>query len=187
MMIPSQNKCFKLLKKYNFPDEKLKHVRLVSSVAKFLGIGLKKRKPKLKINVSLLVAAGLLHDIDKNIPKLPGEKHPMSGVRVLREEGCDEVGDVVLKHDIEAFLDPERKPVAWEEKILALADKMVKDEIITVDERYRLWYEEDYPGQKKILDATYPYLKNLEKEIFSIIKMRPEDIRDKIQNPSTKF
>lgn len=179
-MIPSQNRCFELLKKYNFPDEKLRHVRLVSDVAKFLGVKIKKKKPKLKINVSLLVAAGLLHDIDKNITGLSGERHPVIGARILREEGYGEVADVVLKHDIEAFLDPDRKPVAWEEKVLALADKMVKDEIITVDERYRLWREEKIPEQDAILDATYPYLKNLEKEVFTIIKMRPEEVGEKL-------
>lgn len=176
-MIPSQNKCLELLKKYNFPDEKLRHVKLVSDVAKFLGVKLKKKKPKIKINVSLLVAAGLLHDIDKNIP---GKKHPLEGARVLREEGYGEVADVILKHDIEAFLDPERKPKTWEEKILALSDKMVKDEIITVDERYRLWREERIPEQNAILDATYPYFKNLEKEIFEIIKIRPEEVKNKL-------
>lgn len=179
-MIPSQNRCFELLKKYNFPASKLCHVTLVSDVAKFLGVKLKKKKPKLKINVSLLVAAGLLHDIDKNIPRLFGERHPVSGARILKEEGYDEVADVVLKHDIEAFLDPERHPKTWEEKVLALADKMVKDEIITVDARYKLWYDENFPGQKEILDATYPYLKNLEKEVFTIIKMRPEEVKGKI-------
>ena len=133
------------------------------------------------MNVSLLVAAGLLHDIDKNVKKLPGERHPVTGARVLREEGYGEVGDVVLKHDIEAFLDPDRKPVTWEEKVLALADKMVKDEIITVDERYRLWREEKIPEQDAILEATYLYLKSLEKEVFTIIKIRPEEVGEKLK------
>lgn len=180
-MIPSQNKCFELLKKYNFPEEKMRHVRLVSDVAKFLGVKIKKKKPKLKVNVSLLVAAGLLHDIDKNIPKNPGEKHPVTGARVLKEEGYGEVGEVVLKHDLNAFLDPDRTPKTWEEKVLALADKMVKNEIITVDERYKLWREENIPDQNAILDATYPYLKNLEKEVFGIIKIRPEEVGEKIR------
>lgn len=179
-MIPSQAKCFELLKKYNFPESKIRHVTLVSNVAKFLGVKLKKKKPKIKINVSLLVAAGLLHDIDKNITKNFGEKHPMTGVRVLTEEGYGEIADVIAKHDLDAFLDPNRKPETWEEKLLALADKMVKNEIITVDERYKLWREENIPEQNAILDATYPYLKNLEREVFTIIKMRPEEVGEKL-------
>jgi len=180
MAVPSQNKCFELLKKYNFPEEKLRHVKLVSDVAKFLGVKIKKKKPDLKINVSLLVAAGLLHDIDKNIPRLTGERHPFTGVRILKEEGYFEVAEVVSKHSLEVFLEGENSPKTWEEKILVLSDKMVKNEIITVDERYRLWREENIPEQNAVLDATYPYLKNLEKEIFDIIKMRPEDVKGEV-------
>ena len=181
-MSPSQNKCFELLKKYDFPDKKLRHVTLVSEVAKFLGVEIKKKRPDLKINVSLLVAAGLLHDIDKNIPGREGESHPFTGVRVLKEEGYGEVAEVVSKHSLEAFLNPENLPKVWEEKILALSDKMVKNEIITVDERYRLWREENIPEQNAVLDATYPLLKNLEQEVFGIIEMNPEDVGRKFKN-----
>ena len=176
-MIPNNNQVKALWDKYELPEKKRVHCVLVARVAKFLCDKLKTQNPKFKIDEHLLFVSALLHDIDKNIPKLPGEQHPDAAVRVLREEGMEEVAALVNTHPLHTILDPVLVPKTWEEKLLYLADKMVKYEIITVDKRFALWRAEPLSASvRAILDATYPKVKELEKEVFGIIGVAPEEV-----------
>lgn len=176
-MIPTEIQAKALWDKYALPEKKRLHVALVSRVAIFLATECEKNIPMLHIDVSLLRASALLHDLDKAIPKLPGEQHPDAVVRILRQEDMKEVAEIVKTHSLHSILDPNIQPKTWEEKLLYLADKMVKLEIITVDERFTLWRDEQLPQDALVvLDACYPEVKKLEKEIMDIIGMSPEDI-----------
>lgn len=177
-MIPSASRAKDLWEKYQFPPEKRRHAELVSRVAGFIAEKLKKKDETLPINEELLRAGALLHDIDKNAPKLAGERHPETAVRILKEEGMAEVARLVATHPLHAILDPAIAPRTWEEKILFLSDKMVKHEIITVDERVALWKKEDLPQEAyDLLERTYPKVKELEQEIFSLVGVEPEDVK----------
>lgn len=168
-MIPSEEQCRKLWEKYQLPEGKRRHVILVAKTAEFLATKSQSSNVKCQINFALLKAAALLHDIDKNIPKLPGERHPDAGVRILNEEGMWEVAHLVKTHPLHAIVDPLISPKTLEEKILFLADKMVKHEVIGVDARFRLWNDEYLPAaEQEILDAAYPKVKELEKEMKSL-------------------
>ncbi|MBI5620859.1 HD domain-containing protein [Candidatus Gottesmanbacteria bacterium] len=168
-MIPTEEQVKKLWDTYNLPERKRRHVALVAKVAEFLATQCQMLNDKCKINTELLLAGALLHDIDKNIPKLPGERHPEGAVRILTEEGMGEVAALVKTHPLHAILDPAIAPKTWEEKLLFLADKMVKQEVIGVDARFRLWNDEHLPkDQQTILDAAYPKVKELEKEMFDL-------------------
>jgi len=176
-MIPIEKQARTLWLKYNLPLAKQKHSRLVAVVAIFLARRLKKFRPEFKINQRSLKAAAILHDIDKNAAKLPGEHHPDASVRILREEGMEEIADLARSHTLEAILDPTFAPKSWEGKLLFLADKMVKQEIITVDQRFLMWNEERLPSdQQAILIASYPRVKALEREIFDMIHLQPEEV-----------
>ena len=176
-MIPTEEQCQKLWDKYQLPENKRVHVGLVAKVAKFLARKCQMLNPpagragaKCKINTELLMAGALLHDIDKNAPKFPGEKHPDAAVRILREEGMGEAADLVKTHPLHAILDPAIAPKTIEEKLLFLADKMVKYEVIGVTARFALWNDEHLPDtQQVILDAAYPKVKKLEKEALDLI------------------
>jgi predicted hydrolase (HD superfamily) len=174
-MIPSEEQVKLLWQKYHLPREKQIHVNLVAKVAIFLAEQLKTKNHELRTDI--VVAAALLHDLDKNIPKLPGEMHPDTCVRVLKEEGMEEVAELVKTHPLHTIVDPLLAPKTREEKVLFLADKMVKYEVITVDKRFRLWNDEHLPVEEQaILDASYPKVKQLEREIFSIIDINPSDV-----------
>lgn len=159
-------------------------MELVARVAGFIANKLDQLGKFDKLDKPLLIAAALLHDIDKNVPRLPGERHPDTAVRILRQEGMEEVAELVKTHPLHAILPGSglkkgRTPLTtWEEKILFLADKMVKFDYVGVDERFRLWNEEHLPAdEQKILDATYPKVKALEQEIFSLCKIGLDDIK----------
>ncbi len=169
-MIPTEDQAKKLWDKYGLPEGKRRHVELVAKVAQIFTRKCQMLNAKCQINEKLLVAAALLHDIDKNAPKLPGEKHPDAAVRILREEGMGEVADLVRTHALHAILNPAIAPKTIEEKLLYLADKMVKLEVIGVDARFALWNDEHLPeDQQAILDVAYPKVKALEKEVFDLI------------------
>lgn len=176
-MVPSVKQAKELWDKYNLPVYKRVHVDVVAKVALFLAEKLEGRDIQLKLNKPLLHVSALLHDIDKAIPKLPGEQHPDTGVRILREEGMEEVAAVIKTHPVHSILDSAIRPKTIEEKLLFLADKMVKMEAITVDKRFALWKAERLPEDaRNMLDAAYPRVKELEREIFGKIAVNPEDI-----------
>lgn len=176
-MIPTEEQAKAVWEKYALPEKKRIHVSLVRDVALFLAHRLAVHHEPITINQPLLSAAALLHDIDKAISKLPGEVHPDTAVRVLREERMEEVAAIVKTHSLHAILDPAICPTTWEERLLYLADKMVKFEVITVDKRFALWRAEDLPDDARLLlDQTYPRVKAWEKEIFSLIGIAPAEV-----------
>ena len=176
-MIPNNNQVKALWDKYDLPEKKRIHCELVARVAVWMARQLKLKTVNLKINEDLLRAAALLHDIDKNILKLPGEGHPDAGVRVLQKEGMEEIADLVRTHPLHAILSPAISPKTWEEKLLFLADKMVKYDVITVDKRFALWREESLPADAAaVLEAAHPKVKELEKEICDIVGVHPLEV-----------
>lgn len=177
-MIPTEEQAKKLWDKYHLPDKKRLHVMLVARVAMFLASQWEKKFGEGEINKPLLLAAALLHDIDKAIPPKQGEQHPDTAVRVLQEEGMNEIAEIVRRHPLHAILDPSIVPTTIEEKLLYLADKMVKFEIIDVDQRFALWRDEHLPIDAQVmLEKIYPKVKMLEKEIFDAIGLKPTDVQ----------
>lgn len=169
-MIPTEKQCKALWEKYHLPQAKRVHVLCVARVALWLAKQCKVKSEKCKVNDKLLLAGALLHDIDKAVEKLPGEQHPDTAVRLLREEGMEEVSSLVKTHSLHAILDPALSPKTWEEKLLYLADKMCKHEVVGVDGRFALWRAENLPEEAvKTMNACYPRVKELEKEIFDVI------------------
>ena len=176
-MIPSEQQAKQLWETYHVPEYKRKHMALVANVAKFFATQCTMQNVHCDINEELLTAAALLHDIDKNIPRRPGERHPDTAVRVLHDEGMDEVSELIATHPVHAIRDPRIAPKTWEEKLLYLADKMVKHEIISVDERFALWRKENLSDvDRDMLEKSYPKVKALEAEIFRLAGISPGDI-----------
>lgn len=177
-MIPTIQQAKTLWETYHLPEKKRIHVQFVSDVSVFLAKRLMEHDASIVIHIPLLMAASLLHDIDKAVEKLPHEKHPESAVRLLKQEHMEEVAEVVQYHSVHFIANPQTSPKTWEEQCLFLADKMVKYEVITVDERFLLWLsEDDLPEiEKQMLRNVYPLVKTLEQKIFSKIGIQPQDV-----------
>lgn len=181
-MIPTRKQCLALFDRYGLPSQKRIHVEAVARLALFLA---KKLQDKgLNIDLSLVEAAALLHDVDKNAPKRAGERHPDTAVRLLNELGLTEVAAVVRKHSLHAILDPELMPQTWEEKLVYLSDKMTKYEVIGVDHRFRLWYAERLPPEAVAqLNTSFPKVKALETEIYKAAGITFADIHKERSGP----
>lgn len=167
-MIPTRAQAVSLWRKYHLPPYKRHHCTVVAALACTLARALMEHG--IPVNERLVEAAALLHDIDKAIQRLPGEHHPDTGVRILREEGFAEIADVVRTHPLHAILDQNISPKTWEERLLFLSDKMVKHNVVGVDARFALWRGEHLPPEAvRILDEAYPEVKKMEREVASLL------------------
>lgn len=184
-MIPTQAVAKVLWDTYHLPDAKREHCALVARVAQVFAHALAAKG--IPVNAELVAAAALLHDIDKSVLKLPGERHPDGAVRILTDEGMGEVAALVRTHPLHAISDPALAPVSWEQKILYLADKMVKQEVVGVDGRFALWRAESLPPHAIAqLDASYPKVKALEKEIADILGLTPQGMTKHVSDAILK-
>lgn len=175
-MIPDETDVTTVWNAYHLPAQKRIHCQLVCDVSRVIGSAL--RKKGIHSHTGLVEASALLHDIDKSVQKLPGERHPDAAVRLLQKEGMEEVASVVRTHPLHAILDPAIKPKTIEQKIVYLSDKMVKYAFIGVDERFRLWRGEEMGKEERdILEAAYPKVKELEKELLEKAGLTDQDIR----------
>ena len=172
-MIPDEKTVKGLWDRYHLPPYKRIHCETVGKVALMIA----KMTRGEKVNEHLLVASALLHDIDKNIEKLAGEQHPDTGVRVLKQEGMDEVAEVIRTHPLHMICDSNQAFWTIEQKILFLADKMTKQNIIGLEKRFGLWRsEDDDDASHRILDASYPKVVALRDEILQLAGITEEEL-----------
>ena len=176
-MIPTTEECMKLLEKYKLPDNILAHVTKVRDVAVRLAKELNNKGEH--INIDLLNAAALLHDIDKM--QTLGDKFPQHGYvsqKILLKEGFSkDFAHLVLLHKAEHLVD--MKYNHWEEKLLAYADsRVLHDKVVPFKKRYE-YAVNKYPHLRspKFQEAKQKVLK-LEEFIFSKLDISPDDLND---------
>ncbi len=126
--IPSDEECEEILTGiFGVPGRVISHSRAVARVARFIASELNGRGHSL--DMDLLNAAALLHDIARNEPD-----HAAAGGRIVRVMGFPDVAAVIESHmDIEVY--PEN-PIGPAE-VLYLADKMTsEDRVVYLEERF---------------------------------------------------
>jgi molybdenum cofactor cytidylyltransferase len=127
--IPSVRECKVLLtRKFCRDRQLLEHAKTVTRVALCLAKALNRIGHPL--DLGLICAAGLLHDIAKG-----GPDHAVAGSRLLSQIGYAPVADVVRSH---MDIDLESGKPLDARQILYLADKLVEaDRIVTLEHRFR--------------------------------------------------
>ena len=166
---------------YKVPDRKRIHMALVADTAHFLADEYSRATGE-PIRTADVITAALLHDVDAGMTPKPGERHPDAEVRVLVEAGLPTIAGIVRTHPVHAILDERMCPKTLEEKLLFLADKSVKFDIISVDERFALWYAENLPQEAVVmLKKAYPLVKALEKKLLSQISCTPTAIAKRVE------
>ncbi len=127
--IPTDEECIEILNSICKVDpERQRHCIKVSEIAVLLGHNL--QLSGCKLNLGLIKAAAMLHDIAKGKPE-----HDVTGGKILREMGFDKVGEIVSVHSDLAGGD---LTLPLEAKVVYLADKLVQGEnLVTIQERYQ--------------------------------------------------
>lgn len=125
--IPTYNECLSILFKYKVSDKVLSHGRAVAAVGRRLAELL--NDTGLNLNIEMVVAGGLLHDLAKSKPN-----HSKRGARVARVMGFDSIEPIIAAHmDLELAAEC----VIDETAVVFLADKLVQgDKVVPLAERF---------------------------------------------------
>ncbi len=174
---PGEEVCLALLRKYSTPDHIVRHCQKVWEVGQFLGKSL--IRENYQLDMSLLKASCLLHDIGKFTCIVSGKKHhDIVGQEILIKEGLPDVGTIVAQHVV--LGPPKDRPVA-EEHIVFYADKRVMhDQIVSLESRF-IYLNETYGKTPEALDCL-SFMKqetiDIERAIFEILDFSPEEISE---------
>jgi CTP:molybdopterin cytidylyltransferase MocA len=126
--IPTDEECNEILKTIcHVTPDRIRHDYKVAeaafSIAGALNIAGK------KVDIELVRAAAILHDIAKGQPK-----HDIAGGEILRWLGFEKVGDIVAVHSDLAGGDT---GLPLESKVVYIADKLIAGEkLVSLEERY---------------------------------------------------
>ena len=138
--IPSKHEALALLKIHQQDNPQvLEHATTVASVAVAVGIALKQAGNN--VNVQLIEAAGILHDIAKG-----QSDHAQRGAGLVSAIGFPAEADVVGKH-MDLAVDPEGR--IREQEVVYLADKMVRGASTVSLEKRLQWKKEQFAGDSE--------------------------------------
>ncbi|HJO01847.1 MAG: HDIG domain-containing protein [Candidatus Woesearchaeota archaeon] len=155
--IPTKKESLDILNKNKTPSNVIEHCKTVCKVAEEIADKLIAKG--ININKTLVVAAALLHDIERE-----KDNHIIAGAKLLKSMGFPEVAEVMGKHSLHEIEKEKNKQLRIEEKIMFYADKRVKEnKIVSLKER--------------IEDLEKRYNKNFSKEFEFAEKIEEELIR----------
>jgi uncharacterized protein len=175
MLVPSRTECMELLLRYDTPLHIRRHSLLVAEVALFLADRLNRRNGS-RLDLRLIEAAALLHDIGKMSGLQTGEDHAELGAKMLEGIVAPPVARIVGEH-ISLDSSQVAGPVT-ESLIVNYSDKRVKhDRIVSVEERYEDLIERyaKAPRQVQLLRQKLDLYSTLERTIFSHLPIAPQD------------
>ncbi len=157
------------------PEHIRRHSHRVAAVALYLGRLLNENGCRLDLR--LVEAGALLHDVGKSQALATGERHEMLGAEIVGRWGYRPLVPIVRDH---VHLDPAtvRGPIT-ESVLVNYADKRVKhDEIVSLAERFRDLVERYGRTPKHIewLEEKYRLFDRLEKKIFGHLGIHPQEV-----------
>ena len=156
-------------------DHIIDHSIMVSNVALFLSLKLKKYSPDL--DSRLTTSAALLHDITKTRSFDTKESHSETGGLMLIKLGYPEVGDIIRQHVI---LDSYKNdsPVS-EQEIVNYSDKRIlHDKVVPLNKRLE-YIKLRYGTKKEFKDRIQTMWTNtlkLENKIFCQLDITPRQL-----------
>ncbi|HSB07725.1 MAG TPA: HDIG domain-containing protein [Thermodesulfobacteriota bacterium] len=175
-MIPDREECLRLMERHGMLENIIAHSLQVTKVALFLSMELNQKGQT--IDLRLVEAGSLLHDIAKTVCIKTKEDHTQAGCRLLKEIGYERVGEIVAQH---VWLKKEGDfAFVSEEEVVNYADKRVRhDQIVTLEERFLDLKNRYGRDQKSIdyLDRLEKIIYGIENKIFFILKIRPDDLQ----------
>lgn len=125
--LPTEQECLFLQSRYETAPEIKKHCRLVADTALGLGQALHRRGHSL--NLELVFAAGMLHDLVRHLPE-----HAATGARILSGFGFHRVAEIVRTH-VDLEVGPRDR--ITEAELVYLADKLVRgQERVSLETRF---------------------------------------------------
>jgi len=176
---PSRKSCVKLMSEYGMPQNVIDHSFKVKDVGVFLAKNLNKKGTKIDIKV--VEASALLHDIAKVYCKNSPLDHAEVGADILRTMGYDRIADVIEQH-IALWA---KYKYLNEEEVVNYADKRVMhDKITSLSKRFEDVKQRYASNSLDILERinfTEKESYRLEKRIFKHLDFLPEDLETLVE------
>lgn len=175
-MIPTPKECLQILKDHQVPEHIIRHSQIVYQIALYLGRELNKNGEEL--NLALIAAGALLHDI----AKIGEDDHSRAGAELLIRLGYSEIAEIVRQHVI---LDHPQLEKIDEAAIVHYGDKRVKHTtIVSLAERFAdlRWRYGKTPESLACLNRLQETTAGIEKRIFQKIGKDPQSISLFMQN-----
>jgi uncharacterized protein len=172
-MIPTREECLYLMAQCRMLSHIKEHSFTVARVALFLSEELNKKGQR--IDLKLVEAASLLHDIAKTECLVSKKDHAETGFQLLAAKGYERVGGVVAHHvRLPRGGDPSR---VTETEVVNYADKRVRhDQIVSVEERFADLITRYGTNEKAVefLQEMREKTSEIERKIFSILVLDPK-------------
>lgn len=179
--IPSLDECRRIMDHHGMMPNIRRHSFVVARVAVITGQALNEKEGRL--NIPLIVAGALLHDIAKTRSLREGGNHVEMGRKMVLEMGYPEVAWIVGSH---VDSGPEIADSIDEAAVVNYSDKRVQhDRVVPLKERLKdlvVRYGKA-PEKGARLKEMAKNIERLEREIFSRISLSPEDLEFMIQDP----
>lgn len=158
--IPTREECLELMSRYGMLENIVEHSLKVAEVALLISSALNRKGQHL--NLRLVEAASLLHDITKTACLQTKEDHTETGSRLLKEIGYERVAEVVAQH---VWIEKEGDPCrVSEEEVVNYADKRVRHgEVVSLGERFK-----DLKKRYGTSEQAFAYLEEMENRIVEI-------------------
>ncbi len=172
----TREECFELMDRHGMLGHIMDHSLAVTKVALFLSRELNKRGQTL--DLGLVEAGSLLHDLAKTACLKTKEDHAEAGFQLLVGLGYQRIGEVVAQHIVVWRIEDSSR--VTEEEVVNYADKRVRhDRIVSLEDRFvdlRQRYgkkgNDDLEAWKGLERMTF----EIESKIFSILGMDPADL-----------
>lgn len=174
----SRGECLTLMAAHGMLPHIRQHSFLVMEVACFLGTVL--REAGFELNLPLIEAGALLHDLGKTPCLGNSGNHARWGAAVLSGYGYPEVAQIVKEHVRLEPIPADARPFR-EAEVVNYADKRVlHTRVVTLKERF-LDLKERYgrtPEALQRLNAMEIHTQALEEKIFAPLSLTPHDLLD---------
>ena len=173
---PSAATCRRLLASHAVPDHIRRHSGQVARVARGIAEALRQRGEP--VDVGLVEAAALLHDIAK-APCLESRlDHAAEGGRVLRELGLDAVAAIVERHVHLGDWDP-RGPVTGAELVNYADKRVLYVQVVSLSERFRdliVRYSRSRADIEERIRRNWAAMEAVEAKIFGRLPFGPDEV-----------
>lgn len=165
--------AWELLQEFGVPPHVIEHSKRVAEVACFLTYEL--RKVGCALDLSLIEAGAILHDVAKAHSLESGEDHAGLGGEWLRERGLYKVADIVRYH---VHLPDEAMKIS-EVAVVNYADKRVMEtKVVSLRARFEdIIQRYGVDGSRSDrLNFLYEKIKKLEQILFAPLPFGPEEL-----------
>lgn len=178
MAVPDLDRAEEILASYDLPDGIVRHsegvLRVAAEAARLL------RAADVPVDVGLVEAAALLHDIDKLRIRESGGEHGIVGAAELEKMGYPELAMPVASHPVSCLLDDDRFPRGWPSVLVAIADRHVAQEFMTIDERLDDMAGR-YPEHRAGIEAARRPAHALERELAETLGIRSDELVERLR------